>query len=268
MKKLVIIFSLFLFCSSAFADIIVTTSNQRIVCKIVHSDNKYVYYEINGKETQKISNSNIVSISISDNNEELTTSSDTNPQYISNEQPTDISATKKEKQSFNWHPSEELPHFQGKINVSPTISKNESNIYFGGETYIELGSRIRDFIYIGGGIGFEYQHLYMQDFMNSKINYLNYFSIPILLPIHFYIPVSEKIKPMFDLINGFSLIWENYQFTNDIYFSINSHTDIFVGYYLRLGTGIEVLNKHAITIGFKYDFSTYCGAYLNYSYSF
>lgn len=66
MKKLLIIFSLFFFCSSAFADIIVTTSNQRIVCKIVKSDNKYVYYQINGSGTQKIHNDYIVSISISE----------------------------------------------------------------------------------------------------------------------------------------------------------------------------------------------------------
>lgn len=75
MKKLLIIFSLFLFCSSAFADIIVTTSNQRIVCKIVKSDNKYVYYQIDSNGTKQINNKKIVSISISNSNTDSSSTS-------------------------------------------------------------------------------------------------------------------------------------------------------------------------------------------------
>lgn len=227
------------------ADVIVTTNNQRIVCKIVRSDNKYVYYQIDGSGILKIHNDNIVSISVSDNdtNSNITPNNSTN-QNIPNDYINE-SKTTRTRDRFSWNPSGEKAHFQGKINGSITM------LNIGVGTSLELGSRIRDFIYIGGGVGFEYRNLWL---------YYHTFSMPVFVPIHFYIPISVKVKPMIELTNGFTMFWMKYRYHEEDVPSFG------VGYYLRFGTGVEIANKHAITGGL--EINGLIGGYLNYSYSF
>lgn len=100
----------------------------------------------------------------------------------------------------------------------------------------EGGCRIRDFIFVGAGIGFH-------DYMNARYN-MYWLSIPIYANIKGFLPLKENIMPFINFSLGGHISW-----------ALDGYT--YSGLFTTVGVGVE-WEMHQFSLGYELD-GYHCG---------
>lgn len=136
------------------------------------------------------------------------------------------SSSRSSKSTGGIYSSGEGPHFQAVFGTSVTFC----GVGAGPSLDIELGSRLRDFIFVGGGTGVHT--------VFTKNDFL--ISLPIYANSKVFLPIKENLKPFVNYSAGLNLFWLPVDYSNT-----------FVGFYTNASLGIE-LGRHQISAGYEY----------------
>lgn len=117
-------------------------------------------------------------------------------------------------------------HFEGSFGASLTFASFGA----GPSVDVEMGSRIRDFIFVGAGTGLHT--------VFSRVDGI--LSLPIYANVKGFIPVRENIMPFLSYSIGPNFFWLPFQYS-----------DTFIYFYTNVGLGVE-LGHHQVSAGYEY----------------
>lgn len=131
--------------------------------------------------------------------------------------------------------------FQGVYGTSLSFCANGA----GPSMDLELGSRIRDYIFVGGGFG-------LHTVFNSADCVL---ALPLYANAKGFIPVRENLMPFINFSLGADFFWHPF----------NRQGTTFVGLYTNVGLGLE-WGRHQFSAG--YDLMGIHSGYFKYAVTF
>lgn len=245
MRKLTLLIALFV-CSLLHAnDIIILRNSTRIDAIITEvSDETVKYHKASNPDGPIfVTNTSEISSIVYDNGE--VQSFHVEKPAVNNETSQSSQPEKKSK----LYNSGQGAHFQGMVDLGFAFTdlsdyiyyygySNANGFYAGPSLDFTFGSRIRDYIFVGGGVGF-----------NTILNAFNK-DYSMLGVIHAnargYLPLSETTMPYLDFSIGTSL-------------GVYSMEYFYCRFYTRVGLGVEY--KH-FDISFGYELMTFNFGYL------
>lgn len=146
------------------------------------------------------------------------------------------------KSSVGLNSSGEGSKFQGNVGLGVQFAQQAA----GPLLDTEFGCRIRDYVFVGGGLGF---HSYMN--LTAYKDYV-VLSLPIYANAKGFLPVKTNVMPFINFSIGFQCLWLPEKYPNQTA----------VGFFTNVGAGIE-LGRHQVSAGYEYSY--FHTGYLKYA---